>query len=92
MSYLRIERRSAPRQAASGNVEISFAQPGGTTVVTARLIENSATGFRIAHQSQDLEPGLEFRLSQPGEPVRPARVIWTRVLDGDRVSGCYFTG
>lgn len=92
MPDLRIERRSAPRQTASGVVEVSFATPGGTMVVAARLIENSATGFRIAHQSADLQPGLEFRLRLAGEGGRSARVIWTQVLEGDRISGCYFTG
>lgn len=92
MAHLQIERRRSPRREASGTVEVSFASPSGTVVVTAQLLDTSATGFRIAHQAQDLEPGLEFRLKQAGEAVRAARVIWTQILNGDCVSGCYFTG
>jgi hypothetical protein len=79
------DRRQAPRAAAAGQVKISFANPAPTKI-EAEWIENSATGFRLVHDSPALEPGLEVSYESPTHSGR-ARVIWTHVLEGRRVSG-----
>jgi len=79
------ERRGTPRTAASGRVTVWFDNPERTTV-EAEWVETSATGFRLAHDSTAIEPGLE--ISYEGAHGRGrARVIWTHVLEGRRVSG-----
>jgi hypothetical protein len=79
------DRRIAPRAADSGIVEISFDAPAPVTI-QAELVESSAFGFRAAHDSKVLEPGLQVRYKRVGGSGQ-ARVIWTHVLDGRRVSG-----
>jgi hypothetical protein len=79
------DRRQAPREPAEGRVRISFENPAPTTV-DAEWIENSATGFRVVHDSHALEPGLEVSYESPTRSGR-ARLIWTHVLDGRCVSG-----
>jgi|KBSMisStaDraftv2_1062788.scaffolds.fasta_scaffold112166_2 hypothetical protein len=80
------ERRRAERLPASGRVEISFEDPTLVTV-DAELLETSATGFRIAHDSKELISGLNVVLHRESVTSR-ARVIWTHLLNGRRVSGC----
>ena len=80
------ERRRAERLPASGRVEISFEDPTLVTV-DAELLETSTTGFRIAHDSKALISGLNVLLHREGV-ISPARVVWTHLLNGRRVSGC----
>jgi len=80
------ERRRATRLPASGWVAISYSDPTAVTV-QAELIEASATGFRIAHESKDLVAGLEVEMKRD-QTVRKARIVWTHLLEGRRVSGC----
>jgi hypothetical protein len=79
------DRRRATRSEATGRVIISVAHPAPIRV-EAQWIETSATGFRIAHDSDALEPGLEISYESAGSHGR-ARVVWTHVLEGRRVSG-----
>ena len=79
------DRRTAVRAPAHGVVEISFDFPA-PTVIEAELIETSMTGFRAAHDSKAIEPGLEVCYQRPRASGR-ARVIWTHVLNGRRESG-----
>ena len=79
------DRRAASREPGSGTLEISFDTPVRTTIA-ASLVETSATGFRALHDSTALEPGLEVSYRREGVTGQ-ARVIWTHVLDGRRVSG-----
>ena len=79
------DRRREERLPRSGAVEISFVDPNPVTVV-AELIEVSERGFRAAHESKLLAPGLEVQYGRIGATGR-ARVIWTHVLDGRCVSG-----
>jgi hypothetical protein len=79
------DRRVAVRTPAHGAVELSFDFPA-PTVIAAELIETSATGFRAAHDSKALEAGLEVSYQRPNATGR-ARVVWTHVLNGRRVSG-----
>jgi hypothetical protein len=80
------ERRLAERLPASGRVEISFEDPTLVTV-DADLLETSATGFRVAHDSKELISGLNVLLRRENVTSR-ARVVWTHLLNGRRVSGC----
>jgi hypothetical protein len=79
------DRRGATRVVESGRVRIWFANPARVDL-EADWIETSATGFRLAHDSSALEPGLEISYQSPERSGR-ARVVWTHVLDGRRVSG-----
>jgi hypothetical protein len=86
MSHEILERRQMARFQASGPVEILFEDPL-PIIVEAELQETSERGFRISHGNQQLVPGLEVRLRRDGA-IRRARVIWTHILEGRRVSGC----
>jgi hypothetical protein len=79
------DRRGSPRAAAAGRVRISFENPAPVEV-EADWIESSATGFRLAHDSNLLEPGLEVSYQGAGRRGH-ARVVWTHVAEGRRVSG-----
>ncbi len=79
------DRRGETRAAAAGRVRISFENPA-PTVVDAEWVESSATGFRVVHDSQALEPGLEVSYESALRSGR-ARLVWTHVLDGRRISG-----
>ncbi len=79
------DRRVAVRTPADGAVELSFDFPV-PTVIVAELVETSATGFRAVHDSKALEAGLEVSYRGPRASGR-ARVVWTHVLNGRRVSG-----
>ena len=79
------ERRIAPRVPCTGRLEIMYADPLPATV-DAELIESSSTGFRASHACARLVPGLEVRIGRNGNSGR-ARVIWTHVLQQNRVSG-----
>jgi hypothetical protein len=66
-------------------VEISFDTPVPMTI-QASLVETSATGFRASHDSKAIEPGLAVRYKRVGASGE-ARVVWTQLLQGRRVSG-----
>jgi hypothetical protein len=80
------DRRKVPRTPSSGRLEIMLADPAPERV-DAELIEISSLGFRAAHDSSALEPGLEVLCKRDGADAVRARVIWTHVLGGRRVSG-----
>jgi hypothetical protein len=80
------ERRTARRTPFSGRLEIMLVDPAPQRV-EAELIEISSMGFRAAHDSSTLEPGLEVLCKLDGADTVRARVIWTHVLGGRRVSG-----
>jgi len=79
------DRRQEERSLLSGSIEISFDDPNPITV-EGELIETSERGFRAKHDSSAIAPGLEVRFLRTGVSGR-ARVIWTHVLEGRRVSG-----
>ncbi len=79
------DRRLAPRTPGSGPVELVFDTPARLKVA-AELVESSATGFRVAHDAQDLVPGCEVSYRSLAASGR-ARVVWTQVLAGRCVSG-----
>ena len=79
------DRRATPRTPASGRVTISFENPTRVTI-DGELVETSETGFRLSHDSPALEPGLEISYAGANRQGR-ARVMWTHVQEGRRVSG-----
>jgi hypothetical protein len=79
------DRRGIGRAPCSGAVELAFEDPIPETT-QAELVELSARGFRALHSSENITPGLEVRYKRVGLSGR-ARVIWTHVLEGKRVSG-----
>lgn len=85
------ERRKVPRTPSSGRVEIMLIDPAPQRV-EAELIEISSMGFRAAHDSSTLEPGLEVLCKCEGAEAVRARVIWTHLLGGRRVSGFLLVG
>jgi hypothetical protein len=80
------ERRKVLRTPSSGLLEIILVDPAPQRV-EAELLEISSMGFRAAHDSSTLEPGLEVLCKLDGADTVRARVIWTHVLGGRRVSG-----
>jgi hypothetical protein len=85
------ERRKAGRTPLAGHLEIILVDPVPQRV-DAELIEISAMGFRAAHDSSTLEPGLEVLCKRDGANAVRARVIWTQVLGRHRVSGFLVVG
>ncbi|HUA82308.1 MAG TPA: hypothetical protein VMB85_00505 [Bryobacteraceae bacterium] len=79
------DRRAFPRAAASGAVEITIELPV-PAVVQVELIESSRCGFRAVHDSNLLEPGLTVNYKGKSSSGQ-ARIIWTHILQGRRVSG-----
>ena len=79
------DRRETARVMTGGRIRIWFDDPA-PSMVEAEMIESSASGFRAAHDSKALEPGLNVRYQGPSASGR-ARIIWTHVLQGRRVSG-----
>ena len=80
-----LDRRGTVRSPESGRVKVWFENPTRVDI-EADWIEASATGFCLAHDSNALEPGLEIFYESGGRSGR-ARVVWTHVLEGRRVSG-----
>ena len=79
------ERRRSARARAAGRVEVLFENPL-PVLVPAELLETSAQGFRLSHNSKDLTTGLDVVVRQAGSS-RHAKVIWTHLRDGRWVSG-----
>ncbi len=79
------ERRRTPRAAAAGAVKLAFHDPFHV-VVMGELVDRNEGGFRVKHDSKRLAAGVEVQYSFRGQAGR-ARVVWTHVLEGQRVSG-----
>jgi hypothetical protein len=79
------DRRNSERLPVSGRVAISFDNPVPVKL-DVDMIESSATGFRAVHDSSALEAGLNVRYQETSASGY-ARVIWTHVLQGRRISG-----
>jgi hypothetical protein len=73
------EKRREPRNAASGNVQIRFANPTNVEV-DGRLLDVSIGGFRMSHDFVSLEAGQMVEFSHAAARGR-ARVIWNRILE-----------
>jgi hypothetical protein len=78
-------RRREPRHSAKGTVRLaSNSQP--RRVFDGTLVDISASGFRVTHNSRELCTGDKVRFSHPhgeGEAV----VVWTAIAEGGVSSG-----
>lgn len=74
----RPEKRGEQRQAAVGVVEVTFSDPAPLKI-EGRLVDLSASGFRMAHDCHSLAAGqvVEFRHVAG---VGLARVVWNRIV------------
>ena len=76
------EKRREDRRQGSGNVQIRFADPSPLRI-EGRLVDVSASGFRMAHQFRSLASGQLVEFSHI-EARGHARVVWNRIIE-DRV-------
>ena len=74
------EKRREQRREASGAVRIRFADPGPQSI-EGRLMDVSASGFRMAHEFPSLAAGQLVEFAHIEARGR-ARVMWNRILDG----------
>jgi len=82
------ERRRSPRSPAHGSVKLVFRDPFNI-VVLGELVDTNEGGFRLSHDNQRLTAGVEVHYSFRSKSGR-ARVVWTHVLEGRRVSGLVY--
>jgi hypothetical protein len=76
---LRRENRKEPRRSADGEVRVWFATPRPLEI-QGRLMDVSASGFRMAHEYPALQAGQIVEFAYPAAKGR-ARVMWTRIAD-----------
>jgi hypothetical protein len=72
------EQRREPRRVTQGSAMLRFDNPQ-PFVVYGRLMDVSASGFRMAHEYRNLESGQIVEYSH-AEGVGKARVVWNRIL------------
>jgi hypothetical protein len=80
-----VEKRREQRRKASGLVHVSF-RDSRERAIEGRLIDVSASGFRMAHGETSLARGQVVEFSH-SEAAGEARVMWNRILDGTVESG-----
>lgn len=76
------ENRKEPRRQADGAVRIWFSNPERFEV-EGRLVDVSASGFRMSHEYQPLQAGQTVEFAHI-ETAGRAKVIWNRIV-GARV-------
>jgi hypothetical protein len=79
------EKRREVRRPAEGNVLIQWTNPRSQEV-EGRLVDVSASGFRMAHGCSLLAAGQYVEFAHPEAKGR-ARVVWTRIVSGAVESG-----
>jgi hypothetical protein len=82
MKALTAEMRREDRRQAEGEVRVRFENPVSVEL-SGRLVDVSASGFRMSHDCVSLAAGELVEFSHP-ESAGRARVIWNRVF-GERV-------
>ena len=80
------DQRREPRRSAHGQVVVRFGQP--EQEFRGRLMDVSASGFRIAHECASLETGQTVEFSHP-EAQGKARVVWNRIAGSGVESGFF---
>jgi hypothetical protein len=80
-----VERRTEPRNLASGRIEF-VVQAASQVVFEGELLDLSRGGFRAFHRRTNLSTGEEVRFSHPGGSG-VAKVMWCRILAGQVESG-----
>lgn len=81
-----LDQRREPRRTAEGLVVVRFGQP--EQEFCGRLVDVSASGFRIAHECACIETGQTVHFSHP-EATGKARVVWNRIADQGVESGFF---
>jgi hypothetical protein len=76
---LRRDSRKEPRRVADGEVRVRFENPQ-LREIQGRLVDLSASGFRMAHEYAALEAGQIVEFSHI-EAAGRARVVWNRIAD-----------
>jgi hypothetical protein len=84
-----LEQRREPRRPGRGNVRVGWKDPLPRQI-EGRLMDVSASGFRMAHQCADLMPGAYVHFTH-FEAEGRARVVWTRINAGTIESGFVVT-
>ena len=79
------EQRREIRHRGQGNVLVRSESPGSRDI-QGRLVDVSASGFRMAHDCSALTAGQYVGFAHVEARGR-ARVVWTRILDGSVESG-----
>ena len=74
--------RREPRRSVHGAVMVRFGAPQ-PFVIHGKLVDLSASGFRMAHECAQLEAGQVVEFSH-GYAAGQARVVWNRI-HGQRV-------
>ena len=85
MTPLIAEQRRETRRRGHGNVLVRPESPGSRDI-QGRLVDVSASGFRIAHDCAALTAGQYVAFAHVEARGR-ARVVWTRILDDSVESG-----
>lgn len=79
------EQRRETRHLGHGNVLVRSESPGSRDI-EGRLMDVSASGFRMAHDCSALTAGQYVAFAHVEAKGR-ARVVWTRILDDSVESG-----
>ncbi len=79
------EQRREHRREASGEVRVRFSDPQPRNL-EGRLMDVSASGFRMAHNYARLAAGQIVEFAHV-EAKGSARVIWNRISDGNVETG-----
>jgi hypothetical protein len=79
------EQRRETRRRGHGNVLVRPESPGSRDI-QGRLVDVSASGFRMAHDCSALTAG-QYVMFAHVEARGRARVVWTRILDDSVESG-----
>jgi hypothetical protein len=72
------ESRREPRRAAEGSIVVEFHNPQKRQL-EGRLVDLSEGGFRMAHASIELIPGMVVKFKH-STATGMARVVWNRIL------------
>ena len=79
------EKRRESRRLAQGVVHVRFSNPR-LVKIKGRLIDISASGFRMAHDETSLVAGILVDFSH-AEGSGRARAMWNRIVDGKVETG-----
>lgn len=83
------EARREPRRQAEGSVVVEYRNPQKQHV-EGRLVDLSESGFRMAHESTELIPGMVVKF-QHAVAKGSARVVWNRILENRVETGFLIT-
>ena len=79
------EKRREVRRPGKGNVLVRWSNPRAQEV-EGKLMDVSASGFRMTHACSTLAAGQYVEFAHPEAKGR-ARVVWTRIVSGAVESG-----